>query len=64
MIITRISKYYKDAQNSKDNGQKRKSRPTVARSSLQHSSDNESYSVTCADWSSDGKMLAIGKLRK
>ena len=56
-----ISKYYKEMQNSNDNCQKRKSRPSVARSSLQHSSNTESYSVTCADWSSDGKMLAIGK---
>ena len=55
-----VSKYFQESLSSKDGNHNKKSRPSVARSSLQHLSVNDSYSVTCADWSSDGKMLAIG----
>ena len=55
-----VTKYYKEKFNSKETRHGKKARPTVARSSLKDVSIKESYSVTCADWSSDGKMLAIG----
>ena len=55
-----VTKYYKEKLNSKETSHGKKARPTVARSSLKDVSIKESYSVTCADWSSDGKMLAIG----
>ena len=57
-----VSKYHQEMQISKDSSRKNRTRPSVARSSLKHSSIAESYSVTCADWSTDGKMLAIGKV--
>ena len=55
-----VNKYYKEKINSKGTRHGQKPRPSVARSSLKDVSIKESYSVTCADWSSDGKMLAIG----
>ena len=55
-----VSKYFHENQRSTEGNKKNKTRPSVSRSSLQHSSVTESYSVTCADWSHDGKMLAIG----
>ena len=58
-----VSKYHQETQISKDKSRKNRTRPSVARSSLKHSSIAESYSVTCADWSTDGKMLAIGKVQ-
>ena len=39
---------------------KQKLKPLVARGVLLNSNNQESYSVTCADWSKDGKLLAIG----
>ena len=59
-----VSKYHQEMQISKNSSQKNRTRPSVARSSLKHSSIAESYSVTCADWSTDGKMLAIGKVQQ
>ena len=55
-----VTKYHKERINLKETSHGQKSRPCVARSSLKDVSIKESYSVTCADWSSDGKMLSIG----
>ena len=41
-----VSKYFQESLGSKDGNHN----PSLT----------ESYSITCADWSSDGKMLAIG----
>ena len=57
-----VSKYYREKLHSKDAAGRKKSKPSVARNTLEGNSMQDSYSVTCADWSSDGKMLAIGIL--
>ena len=57
-----VSKYYREKLNSKDAAGRKKAKPSVARNTLEGNSMQDSYSVTCADWSSDGKMLAIGIL--
>ena len=59
-----VSKYYREKLHSKDAAGRKKSKPSVARNTLEGNSMQDSYSVTCADWSSDGKMLAIGMLLK
>ena len=54
-----VTKYYKQKSTSK--GVRHAiGKPSIARSSLEDNSTKEAYSVTCADWSKDGKLLAIG----
>ena len=55
-----ITKYYKRNSSSNAIRHERKSKPLIARSSLKGTSNHDTYSVTCADWSKDGKLLAIG----
>ena len=58
-----ITKYYQQNFYSKNTDPRHKSRPTVAKSSLINKHENDICSVTCADWSSDGKLLATGNIK-
>ena len=55
-----ITKHYRLKHSSNEVRYGQKARPSVARNLLENKTTKDSYSVTCADWSKDGKILAIG----